>query len=221
MLASKLKQVTNQHTMQDRDLAISTSDKTWTIFNKIFTTIIPGKTEDACCAAIKRNLANMNITRLIHKPFVRFATNTLLQNRFTKMGNLALQSDDIAIIKIGIIVDGIEGHTGCTVVFGDDFEKHLLKNAAKALFDMGVDFLHSHNPTGIEMYQYLYASSKAMGYDFNLNPAGYLIGHTPFVHRKRGLNTFTQPIEPAQWVLQIQIRHKVFDYGALYESLLF
>ena len=62
--------------------------------------------------------------------------------------------------------------------------------------------------------------AKEAGFDFNLNPAGHLIGSFPHKGWKEGLNTYPYVPEPGYWILEIQIRHTEKSYGAFYEAVL-
>lgn len=220
VLTSRLKRTREYCSKQKIEFAIKASEKTWEILDKVVSEIKPGMNEDECNQRACQMLGKSQIDQIWHKPYIRFGKNTLLRYHFSKMQNLVLREDDIAFIDIGLIIDGIEGGAGYTVVFGNDPEKFLLKNATKALFDMGCDFFHNRKTSGIELYQYLYDMADVMGYEFNLTPAGHLIGSYPHTGWKRGLDSYPDLIEPGHWVLEIQIRHKVFDYGGFYESLL-
>ena len=62
--------------------------------------------------------------------------------------------------------------------------------------------------------------SESVGFVFNLNPVGHLIGSFPHKGWKEGLNTYPFVPESGYWILEIQIRHPEKSYGAFYEAVL-
>lgn len=59
----------------------------------------------------------------------------------------------------------------------------------------------------------------AIGNDPEIN--GHRISDFPHIAKRRGsVEGFEQTPQANRWILEIQIRHKVFPYGAFYEDLL-
>lgn len=196
------------------------SDLTWKILNKARGILKPGMTESQAILEINTLFEAFKIDRIWHKPYVRFGKHTLLQFHHSTDEDLILQNEDIAFIDLGIVKDGVEGDAGLTLSFGNNVEYKNLINATEQLFKEGRDYWLHHKPTGIELYTYITDLCQKLGYSFNLNPAGHLIGAYPHMGWRKGLNTFPEKISPGHWILEIQIRHPSLFFGGFYESLL-
>ena len=96
-----------------------------------------------------------------------------------------------------------------------------MKDTAELLFKEGVQYWQNANPTGIELYEFIYAEAKKHQVIFNLSPASHLIGAFPHTHAwTKGANTFPEKLVKGGWILEIQIRSLTNPFGAFYEGLL-
>lgn len=196
------------------------SDATWNLVEQIAEALEPGMTESAARLMAKAIFKANGIEQLWHNPYINFGCNTIATFLEKPKQEQVLQEDDIAMIDIGPIVNGIEGDAGETVVFGDNPLFLDLKRQSERIFDAAADYWRQNQPTGIELYEYIHRLTREAGYVFHLNPAGHLIGSFPHKGWKQGLNTYPHCPEPGIWILEIQIRHPELSYGAFYESVL-
>jgi methionine aminopeptidase len=190
------------------------------LLEEITTYLHPGVTESEMTAKAKAVFKAHGIEQLWHNPYIRFGSHTLLTFLDKPKTDKTLGEDDIAYIDIGPIIDGIEGDAGHTLVFGNNPLFLGLKAESERLFQLGRQFWMDHNPTGVELYEYIHQQAQQDGYEFILNPAGHLIGAFPHIGWKEGLHSYPYTAEPGMWILEIQIKHSHHPYGAFYESLL-
>lgn len=191
------------------------------LLQKVIEIIKPGiKESQATYGAIKIFEVN-GIKKNWHRPYIRFGTNTVLTYRDKSKEDKTLQKEDIAYMDIGPVIGDIEGDAGCTLTFGKNELFKELKYQSERIFKLGLNYWKKNNPTGIELYKYIYRLTEDAGYEFNLNPAGHLIGSFPHERwTKEGLGNYPYIPEPGMWVLEIQIRHPEKPYGAFYEAIL-
>jgi Xaa-Pro aminopeptidase len=161
------------------------------------------------------------IERIWHQPYVRFADHTMLTFMDKTQDDYVLRDDDIAFVDIGVVKSGIEGDAGRTIVFGNSAEHHRVQKASEAIFTGAKQFWKQHNPSGIELYQHIYALADEMDVEFNLDPAGHLIGEFPHRGWKKGINNYPEKVAAGCWILEIQICDKSRSVGAFYEDLLY
>lgn len=190
------------------------------LLNEILLVIKPGITESEAKIKAQELHEKFGVQKNWHNPYIRFGTNTILTFQDKSKEDRVLEENDIAYVDIGPIIEGVEGDVGCTVVFGENKLFHDLKSQSEKIFSLGVEFWKREKPTGIELYEYIKKQTENVGFLFNLNPAGHLIGAFPHKGWKDGLNTYPYCPEPGYWILEIQIRDKKEPYGAFYEEIL-
>jgi Xaa-Pro aminopeptidase len=156
-----------------------------------------------------------------HPPYVRFGVHTLHTFMEKNHDDRVLEESDIAFVDIGIVLEGIEGDAGRTVVLGENPLYHALEKASESIFHDARAFWKRENPTGIALYEQIHTLAKKAGFDFVLDPAGHLIGEYPHRGWKRGINHFPESVEAGKWILEIQIRHPQLPVGAFFEDLLY
>lgn len=212
---------TKEYTLaQIVEKAEAASDLTWEIIKQTVTHLQPGLKESQVITKIKGLFEDFKIDRIWHPPYVRFGKHTLLQFHHATSEDLTLQEEDIAFIDLGIVKDGVEGDAGVTLCFGHNRDYMNLQKATEQIYHEGREYWLQHNPTGIELYQHIVHLTQKLGYQFNLDPAGHLIGAYPHRGWRKGLNTFPEKISPGHWILEIQLRHPILPFGGFYESLL-
>ncbi len=200
---------------------LDVADKSWSLLEKIVNAIVPGMLESQATLVIKKLFYEAKIDRIWHPAIVRFGENTILQCRQKASNDICLKTNDIAFIDIGVVFNDIEGDVGCTLVFGGNPHYHKIKKATEEIFEEGVAYWKRSCPTGIQLYQFIESITEKMGYEFNLAPAGHLIGAYPHVGWKRGLHTYPHYPEPANWILEIQILDSTHKFGGFFEKILF
>lgn len=196
------------------------SSGAWDILNEITAFIKPGLLESEATEKAEEIYQKYDVQRLWHPTQIRFGKNTTLTYMDTKEEDIRLKEDDIAYVDIGVVLDGIEGDVGHTLVFGKNLLFKEMQKLVQETFKQAVAFWRQNNCTGIELYNFVVEKIEAAGFEFNLKPtAGHLIGAYPHKGWKRGLNTYPNPVESGMWVLEVQCRHPKLPYGAFYEDV--
>lgn len=205
MQAQEVKEYTNEQVIEKTR---ETSELTHKVLNKISSLIKPGISETRAREIAGEVLESCGIKKSWHKPYIYFGSNTILTFMRKPTEEKILQKSDIAYIDIGPIINGIEGDSGHTLVFGSNALFLDLKLQSERLFKLALDFWKKSAPTGIVLYEYIHKLTNEAGYVFNLNPAGHLIGSFPHKGWKKGLNTYPHIPEAGYWILEVQIRLK-------------
>lgn len=215
------------HYSQKQILHLTTTahQKATLLLDAICAEIQPGVTEAEIREKAQAIFEQHGIEKVWHRSYIYFGEHTLRSAYDSKPKDiLTLGKNDIAYVDIGPIinVDGvdIEGDVGRTLAFGNNPIHHQLQQASETLFHKAVAYWRQENPTGIELYEQIFQWTKEAGLQFNLEPAGHLIGSFPHTGWKQGLHTYPYQAEPGIWILEIQVRHPVEPYGAFYEALL-
>lgn len=222
MNATDLIAKTNLYTAQNQyDAIVKVSILAQQILDDITKIIQPGISESQATHAAHLIFKEYGIEKLWHRPLIRFNQNTLCTFKDRSTIDPILQEEDIAFIDIGIVKGGIEGDIGKTIVFGDNKEFQHLKNTSEILFQEAIQYWQDENPTGINLYEFIYAQARQYGVMFNLSPAGHLIGAFPHTHAwTKGANTYPEKLSEGGWILEIQIKSLTQPFGAFYEGLL-
>ena len=206
---------------QNVSAAIEQAKLAHLILDEVLAYLRPGVLESQVKEYAQQCFAKHGIERTWHPPYARFSEHTILTFQEKAKEDRALQEEDIAFVDLGIVRGGIEGDAGRTITFGNnDVLKHLA-DASQTIFKQAVQFWKANNPSGIELYEHIYALADKSGVKWNLDPAGHLIGAFPHKGWKRGINHFPEKIEAGKWILEIQIRHPELPIGSFYEDLLY
>ena len=220
-VASRLEKTARYCDEQDVGVAIASAKRSHELLADIVEQVRPGVRESAIRQYATELFAKHGIDRIWHAPYVRFADHTLLTFQDSAADDYVLGETDIAYLDIGIVVNGIEGDAGCSLSFGGNAEYDRLVTASKEIFDRASAYWQKENPTGIALYDFIYAQAEAYGLQWNLDPAGHLIGAYPHRGWKRGLQSFPNTVDSGKWILEIQLRHPTLPAGAFYEDLLY
>ncbi len=206
---------------QNVEDAISRARVAHELLDEIIGFLKPGVRESEVKRFALDLFTKRGIERTWHPPHVRFGEHTLLTFMDKAAEDKVLQENDIAFVDIGIVQGGIEGDAGRTVVFGQNAEYEKVARASKRIFDEAVDFWKEVNPSGVQLYEYIYGLVLKFEVKWNLDPAGHLIGMFPHRGWKRGINHFPEKVENGKWILEIQVRHPALPFGAFFEDLLY
>jgi Xaa-Pro aminopeptidase len=222
MRVNDLIKKTNEYTASNQpDEIIKAATLAEAILNDICSIIIPGISESQATASAHEIFSDYGIEKLWHRPLIRFNQHTLCTYRDRPHTEYILQDNDIAFVDIGIVKDGIEGDVGKTLVFGENEVFKHLKNVSELLFRDAIQYWQDNNPTGIELYKFIHARAHENNVEFNLSPAGHLIGAFPHTHGwTKGANTFPESLNEYGWIIEIQIKCTSQPYGAFYEGIL-
>jgi hypothetical protein len=220
-LEEKIEKTDRYCAEQNVAVAIESAKLAHALLDEIITEIKPGKRESEIKQFALDLFAARGIERTWHPPYVRFGDHTLLTFQQRATDDYMLEQTDIAFVDIGIVHGGIEGDAGRTVTFGNQAEYSRLAIASKTIFDTATDFWQNENPSGIALYEFIYAQAAVHGLVWNLDPAGHLIGAFPHRGWKRGINHFPKEVASGKWILEIQLRHPELSVGAFFEDLLY
>lgn len=220
-LAERLARTSDYCAAQDAEAAIASAKLAHALLDEVLAALRPGMRESEVKLFAQACFTRHGIERVWHPPYARFGEHTLLTFQDRATDDRVLQEEDIAFVDLGIVKDGIEGDAGRTVVFGNHAELHRLAEASQGIFAQAAEFWRATNPTGIALYEHIYALAAQWHLQWNLDPAGHLIGAFPHKGWKRGINHFPERIEPGKWILEIQLRHPELPFGAFYEDLLY
>lgn len=215
-LNSYLSKQNNRDSQQADDLTLS-------VLDEICAFIQPGVKESEAIAFAKDLFEKRGAERIWHQPLIRFADHTALTFKERPSEDYTLKSEDIVFIDIGLVFNGIEGDAGRTLCFGDHEIYQEITSLTEALFIKARNFWADNELTGIELYQYIHEQAAKAGYEFNLEPAGHLIGQFSHAAAKwrDGLSRYPGIVYPYQWILEIQIKHPELNVGGFYEKLLY
>ncbi|MDN0085683.1 M24 family metallopeptidase [Crenobacter sp. SG2305] len=181
--------------------------------------IEPGMNEEEALAAAQQVLEAMGVERCWHPTAIRFGANTVKTFREPSGPGVKLAHNDIFFVDIGPLWDGHEGDGGDTFVLGHDDEMHACAEAAWDLFERVRAYWLAYRATGRELYAFAARTATEMGWVLNQKVAGHRVADFP--HMQAG-TLASQDFCPSSglWVLEIQIRHPVREFGAFFEDLL-
>lgn len=194
---------------------------TWEAVAQIAQRIKPGMRESEARAMSQAVLEGLKMQRIWHPTHIRFGSNTLKTFKERSEGDPVLGENDIYFIDMGVVWEGHEGDAGATFVTGNDPQMHACAAAAKALFDEVEAHWRTQGVSGVALYQFAEARAHAMGWKLNLDIKGHRVSDFPHaIHRGGNLGDFDAQPGAGLWILEIQIAHPEFGYGAFHEDLL-
>ncbi|WP_166362516.1 M24 family metallopeptidase [Pseudomonas akapageensis] len=193
----------------------------WKAIEQIARIIEPGMRESQAAAAGKQILTELGMQRIWHPLLIRFGANTLKTFKQRSEGDPELGTNDIFFIDLGVVWDGHEGDAGATFVTGSDAEMIECAAAAKTLFDQVEAYWRSARVSGVELYRYAKSRAKALGWKLNLDIKGHRVSDFPHaIYRAGDLGDFSACPNGGLWILEIQIAHPYWPFGAFHEDLL-
>ncbi|WP_019973195.1 M24 family metallopeptidase [Mycobacterium sp. 141] len=173
------------------------------------------------------------ITRHWHKRIVRSGINTLETFRGSPPDR-HLAEDDVVFLDFGPIFEEWEADFGRTYVLGDDPRKLELLDRLPQVWVAGRDFFRKEpDVTGEELYDFVVAMSRDVGWDFGGIIAGHLVGEFP--HEKIDGEDIESYVAPGStrpmrrkdragnqchWILEVHLVDREHRYGGFYEELL-
>ncbi len=207
---------------QDIDHVKKVNAASLILLDQICQAIKPGVKESEIKAYCFELYEQCGVDRIWHQPYIRFGQHTVMTFHDKTDEDLTLQSEDIAFVDIGIVIDGMEGDVGRTLVFGDNAEYQALADYTEALFFEAADYWRANQVTGLELYDFVQQQATAHGYECPLQQAGHLIGQFSHAQTRwtKGLSHYPELVQPGCWVLEIQLKHKEKQFGGFYEQVL-
>jgi len=219
--AEKIARTRSYEAAQSAEAAMISAKLANALLDEIVGALKPGMRESEAKTHAQAVFDANGIEKLWHTTYVRFGSHTLLTFMDRAKEDLVLQEEDIAFVDLGIVKGGVEGDAGKTVVFGSNPCFSHLRDASQAIFHESREFWRKQNPDGITLYEHIHDLAAKMNVEFNLDPAGHLIGAHPHLGWRRGINTFPEHVQAAKWILEIQIKDKAQPFGAFFEDLLY
>lgn len=177
--------------------------------------------------------AMFGITRHWHKRVVRSGINTLETFR-DNPPERQLTEDDVVFLDFGPIFEEWEADFGRTYVLGSDPRKLELLGRLPQVWQAGRDFFHTEpDVTGEELFNFVVARSRDVGWDFGGVIAGHLVGEFP--HDKIDGEDIESYVAPGStrpmrrkdragnechWILEVHLVDRDRGYGGFHEELL-
>jgi Xaa-Pro aminopeptidase len=204
------------------DLLQQARDKTLAVISEAAHAVRPGMSEIEAKALILEIQTRLGAAKSWHPAQIRFGKNTLLSFGERSEEGTLLAENDIFFFDIGPIFDGHEGDVGRPFAVGDDPEMTNCCRDAEEIWLEVRDRWKSHKESGAKLYAFATQRAEARGWLLSLKKAnGHRIADFPHAARARGsIEEFTQTPAADRWILEIQIRHPVREFGAFYEDLL-
>jgi Xaa-Pro dipeptidase len=178
-------------------------------------------------------VSRFNITRHWHKRIVRSGPNTLETARDNPPDRI-IGADDIVFLDFGPIFEEWEADFGRTYVLGDDPRKLALRDDLPRVWDAGRDHFRAHpDITGEQLFDFVVAQSRALGWDFGGVIAGHLVGEFP--HENISGDKIESYVAPGStnpmrrtdpsgrvchWILEVHLVEAEQGWGGFYEELL-
>jgi Xaa-Pro dipeptidase len=174
-----------------------------------------------------------NIDTFWHKRIVRSGINTLAPYNDNPPDLLILE-DDILFMDLGPVLETWEADIGRTYTIGNDKKKYKMVQDIEHAWWLGKEYYESHwDITGAEYYKYIESLAHQMGYLFEAEMTGHLIGSFPHskIHGKEKENyvhlennqRMRDPDKngnPRDWILEIHFIDPEKRYGGFFEQLL-
>lgn len=204
------------------DLLQSARDKTLQVIQETARQIRAGHTEKDARTLLQSLQSELGAPKSWHPPQIRFGKNTLLAFGQKGEDDVPLKENDIFFLDIGPLFESHEGDVGRTFAVGDDVDMlRCAQDVEKIWFLVRAEWRRSQ-ATGRELYAYAEHCAKNLGWTLALQQAnGHRIADFPHAAKQRGsIEHFEQYPQANRWILEIQIRHPVKDFGAFYEDLL-
>jgi Xaa-Pro dipeptidase len=182
-----------------------------------------------------RDLAKgmFGVTRHWHKRIVRSGDNTL-EIADDNPPDRRIGADDIVFLDFGPIFEEWEADFGRTYVMGNDPRKIALRDDLPVVWRAGRDhFRRSPDITGEELFDFVVATSRELGWDFGGVIAGHLVGEFP--HEKIQDDEVASYVAPGStgpmrrkdstgkdchWILEVHLVDRAGRFGGFYEELL-
>jgi methionine aminopeptidase len=199
---------------------VKARDLTFEAVRQIAGAVHPGMTEGRAHEIAQEVLAGLGMERLWHRNVIRFGPGTLETFHGDFQPDYVLKANDIFYVDLGAVFDGHEGDAGDTFTVGDDPEMAACAQAARTLW-ADVAERWRRGESGQALYGYAQARADALGWRLNWEVKGHRVSDFPHAIYKAGAlgELETCPIT-GLWILEIQIAHPTWPFGAFYEDLL-
>lgn len=156
-----------------------------------------------------------------HPIVIKFNKSTLIEGvKYRPLEEVKLK--DIAVIDLGLIVDGVEIDYGITVGFSEKTQR--LVRSAKDILNLSISELkESHNKySPSSFYKFICEQAKAYNVDQIAQSAGHSLGVYPTSKSKVKIHPLESALDfsayPA-WMIEIHVSDG--NYGAFFEDLVY
>jgi methionyl aminopeptidase len=199
------------------DVRVRTRAAVWEIARRLQ----PGIVEEEAREIAAGVLQGTGLRQGWHRILVRCGPNTTKNFRDHSAPGVILRENDVFFIDIGPIFDGTEGDAGDTFVLGDEPEMVRAADEVKELWRAVRNQWRDEGSSGADLYRFAEATATAMGWQLNLQLTGHRLSEFPHkAHYDGKLAKVEFCPSSGLWVLEIQIRHPVKEFGAFFEDLL-
>lgn len=204
------------------DLLRFARDKTLEVIERAAKEMKPGMSEREAKKIIQNLQKELGAPRAWHAPQIRFGENTVLSFGGTSRTGPLLKENDIFFFDLGPIFENHEGDVGRTFSIGNDPEMIKCAKDVEQIWIEVRDHWYRTHVSGRELYAFAAQCAEARGWQLILKGAsGHRVSDFPHIAKNRGvMGRFKEKPTENRWILEIQIRHPVRNFGAFYEDLL-
>ena len=200
-------------------------EKSWAALREIIPEIRVGMTGREAEKKADEILKRLGSPKNWHRPIVRVGENTLKKFSEASNADVRLKTEDLFFIDLGPLweIDGVmyEGDVGDTFVLGADSSHVQIAQAARKIFASVSKIWKEESLSGKDLYLRATAEAEKLGYVLNQDVDGHRVGDFPHqIFFKGGLTELDFKPSAGIWILEIQIRHPKFSYGAFIEDML-
>lgn len=204
---------------------IAAQAKTREALVKMRETLRPGMTELEIQKSCESILREMGSKKNWHRVVVRIDEDTLLKFNEPAHPGAVLHSNSIVFLDIGPVfeIDGVEyeGDVGDTFAMDSDPEKIRVIDASRELFRKVTEVWRTESISGAELYVRAVQEAERLGVVLNPEIDGHRVGDFPHqIFYRGGIGELDFKPSTGVWILEIQVRHPTFSYGAFYEDSL-
>lgn len=193
----------------------------WSILKKVDEQVQIGMSEQDINSIVKNEFDYHKINLKWHETKVRIGPNTICSFSEKSSPDVFINKSDIYFIDLGPVINEHEADVGQTFYRGSD--NIFVKACAdvKEIFTRTANKWKDENIAGEKLYLFAKKLSQNMGWLLVEKTKGHRISDFPHaLYHKGKLKDFSDVPSPYAWVLEIQIRHPIQNFGAFYEDIL-
>ena len=162
-------------------------------------------------------LIEVDASRHWHAPQIRFGQNTLYAFGRPSSHAMTLKNEDIYIIDIGPVFNGVEADYAITISTAPQYD--ALVATAKEIWNATHQAWIDHNYNGMDLYFYAQKQAQESGYILDFSEGGHRIG--PFPHERSApsdLKYLDTEVVDGEWILEIKLIDPIHKVGAFFEA---
>lgn len=192
----------------------------WSLIHQFAKQLTPGVLETEMCVALDQILTDNGASTIWHPTSLKFDASTLnTPVKHVPIVGRALQ--DIAIVDLGVVIDGLE--IDCGTSFGFTPEAQKLIEAMHEVFDVTKQKLVNEYRTTspAALYAFVCKEAKARGYQQIARSAGHLVGPYPTPKQEVKITSDCQATSFPEgwWMIEIYLGDE--KRGAFFEDCVY